>query len=74
MTPATCRAGRALLDWSQELLATKATVGPSTVRNFEAGRSVPIMNNLDSIRNALEAAGVEFIPENGSGAGVRLRK
>ena len=23
---------------------------------------------------ALEAAGVEFIPENGGGAGVRLRK
>ena len=26
------------------------------------------------IRAALEAAGVEFIPENGGGAGVRLRK
>jgi hypothetical protein len=26
------------------------------------------------IRRALEAAGVEFIDENGGGAGVRLRK
>ncbi len=25
------------------------------------------------VRSALEAAGVEFIPENGGGAGVRLR-
>jgi len=25
------------------------------------------------VRAALEAAGVEFIPENGGGAGVRLR-
>jgi hypothetical protein len=30
-------------------------------------------NNL-SLRSALETAGVEFIDENGGGAGVRLRK
>ena len=29
---------------------------------------------LNTVRRALEAAGVEFIPENGGGAGVRLRK
>jgi hypothetical protein len=28
----------------------------------------------EKLRAALEAAGVEFIPENGGGAGVRLRK
>jgi hypothetical protein len=27
-----------------------------------------------AVRNTLEAAGVEFFAENGSGAGVRLRK
>ncbi|MFZ6761301.1 hypothetical protein [Pseudoroseomonas sp. WGS1072] len=27
---------------------------------------------LSAIRAALEAAGIEFIPENGGGAGVRL--
>jgi hypothetical protein len=31
-------------------------------------------NNMSAIRTALEAAGVEFIDENGGGAGVRLRK
>jgi hypothetical protein len=30
--------------------------------------------NLTAIRAALEAAGVEFIAENGGGTGVRLRK
>jgi hypothetical protein len=30
--------------------------------------------NDQAIRRALESAGVEFIDENGGGAGVRLRK
>jgi hypothetical protein len=42
--------------------------------DFEKGRRTPTANNLTAIRAALEAAGVEFIPENGGGPGVRLRK
>ncbi len=74
MTPSQCRAARALIGFSQTDLAVEARVGESTVRNFEAGRSVPISNNLESIQRALQARGVEFIPENGGGPGVRLRK
>jgi ribosome-binding protein aMBF1 (putative translation factor) len=74
MTPSQCRAARALIEFSQAELAAKAKVGESTVRNFEAGRTVPVTNNLEAIERALKAAGVEFIPENGGGAGVRLRK
>jgi len=74
MTPAQCRAARALIEFSQAELAAKAKVGESTVRNFEAGRTVPVANNLEAIRRVLETAGVEFINENGGGPGVRLPK
>jgi transcriptional regulator with XRE-family HTH domain len=74
MTPFQCRAARALIGFSQTDLAAEAKVGESTVRNFEAGRSIPVTNNLEAIVRALNAAGVEFIDENGGGAGVRLRK
>jgi transcriptional regulator with XRE-family HTH domain len=74
ITPALCRAARGLLGWNQNDLATAAKVGVNTLRNFEAEKSVPMTNNLAAIQGALEAAGVEFIPENGGGAGLRVRK
>lgn len=74
MTPAQCRAARALLNWSQAHLALAAKVARATLAEFENGRREPYARTLDDMRSALEAAGVEFIPENGSGPGVRLRK
>lgn len=74
LLPQQVRAGRALVDWSQAALARSAGVSLSTVKDFEAGRRDPLPGNLEAMRSALEAAGVEFIAENGGGPGVRLRK
>ena len=63
-----------MIDVSQGDLAAAARVGISTVQNFEAGRSVPNSKNMADIVGALEAAGVEFVEENGGGPGVRLKK
>lgn len=73
MTPEQCRGARGMLDMTQEKLATAARVGLSTVKNFEAGRSVPVTNNLDAMVRALEAAGIRFIDDE-DGAGMRLLK
>jgi transcriptional regulator with XRE-family HTH domain len=74
VSSAQVRAARGLIDWSQSQLAKEAGVGLSTIADFERGKRTPIGNNLVAIQRALEAAGVEFTPENGGGAGVRLRK
>ena len=71
ITPAQCRAARALLDWSQQDLAKAAHLGLSTIRDFEKGRRVPTHNNLRGIKLALEEEGVEIGAENSS---VGLRR
>ncbi|WP_421906767.1 helix-turn-helix domain-containing protein [Mameliella sp.] len=74
MTPAQSRAARGLVSMTQTDLAKAANLGQSTIIDFERERRIVSHEAIAAIRAALEAAGVEFIPENGGGAGVRLRK
>jgi hypothetical protein len=76
ISSAQIRAARALLRWSAADLAREAAVGANTVRRAEVaeGETSLTAANERAIRGALENAGVEFISENGGGAGVRLRK
>ena len=76
ITGAQIRAARALVRWSAEDLANAASVGISTIRRAEAENGLPTITvaNLKLIRVALESAGIEFISENGGGAGVRFKR
>jgi predicted transcriptional regulator len=70
------KAARALLGWSQSTLASRSGISEPTIARLEAadGELGGRGQTVKKIRAALEAAGVEFIDENGGGPGVRLRK
>jgi hypothetical protein len=76
LTSAQIRSARSLIRWTAENLAAACALSVATIRRAELKESetdLTAANNL-AIRHALEAAGVEFIDENGGGPGVRLRK
>ena len=73
MTPLQCKMGRAALGWSTIELAKQANVGVNTVNRFETGLDAR-MSSVDKMRSAMVAKGLEFMAENGGGAGVRLPK
>jgi transcriptional regulator with XRE-family HTH domain len=74
MTPAQCRAARGLLDWTQQNLAKAAGLLLSPVVRFERGGRAVAAGAVQAMKRAVEKAGVEFISENGSGPGVRMKK
>lgn len=71
ISPAQCRAARALLAWSQSDLCEAANVGRATLANFESEKSTPYERTLRDIQTALEKAGIEFLGETGVGMIVK---
>jgi transcriptional regulator with XRE-family HTH domain len=74
ITSAQVKEARKALGWTRSELAVAARVSLTTVHNAEQSASRLSEWALTAIRTALKSAGVEFIAENGGGAGVRLRK
>lgn len=73
MSPEQSRAARGWLGWSQTELAKRASVSLSTVRDFENAHRVPIANNLDAMRRAIEGAGVRLLfREDGEPVGITI--
>jgi transcriptional regulator with XRE-family HTH domain len=72
ITPRQIRAARALLGWSQQKLADKAIVSLNAVTRWERGEVDARMSTLTALERALTKAGVEFIPADQKGEGVRL--
>lgn len=69
------RAARALTGLSQAEVAEAAGVSIPTLKRAEAGGAIKVAEDtIGAIAKALEKAGVDFIAENGGGAGVRMKK
>jgi ribosome-binding protein aMBF1 (putative translation factor) len=65
------RAARALLGWTQEMLADKALVALTALKRLESHRLQVRADTRDQVRRALEAAGIVFL-SSGRGEGVML--
>jgi predicted transcriptional regulator len=83
ITGAQIRAARGFLKWSVVHLAKKAGVGVSTVQKIEDVDGDPSIAStlqwrtdardeaIAKIKETLEAAGIEFLPERGGSVGLR---
>ena len=69
------KAARAILRWKAKDLSEKSGVSLATIQRMEQldGAENTLMKNVIAVQKTLENAGVEFIPSNGGGVGVRLR-
>jgi transcriptional regulator with XRE-family HTH domain len=74
VSPSQCRAARALLSWSQEDLEERSDVAKKTIADFERGARYPNDRTSEALQKTLETNGVIFIPANGGGPGVRLKR
>jgi transcriptional regulator with XRE-family HTH domain len=65
-----------LLRWEQKDLAEASGVSLPSIKRLETqpGELGAQPRTIEAIVQALKKAGVEFIPENGGGVGVRLAK
>ena len=74
VTPRQIRAGRALLGWTQQILADRALVAVNSVRAVERGLLYPKSETVEAMRSALTKGGIVFLSEGVMGEGVRLAK
>ena len=64
---------RVALGWGVRELARIAKVSTQTVTRFERGEQLRD-RTVQSLQSAFEDSGIEFIPENGGGPGLRINK
>lgn len=65
ITPAQCRAARALLNWSQPDLAERCDIHVQTISNFEKESSTPSKTTLEKIGTILIQEGIVFLDDDG---------
>ncbi len=65
------REARKLLGWSRDRLAPRGGLPVNRLGDYELGRRILPLEEVEALKGALEAAGVEFT--NGDEPGVRLK-
>ncbi len=73
MNATQCKMARVALGLGVRDLAEISGTSQATISRLERGEELK-PTTLSAIKAALEAAGVVFLPENGNGPGVALRK
>jgi transcriptional regulator with XRE-family HTH domain len=68
MKPVQLRVASAAVGWGVRELAERAGVTANTVTRIENGSDAK-QSTMDKLEEALELAGIQFIDENGGGAG-----
>ena len=70
------KAARVLLGWSQDDLAAHSGISVPTIKRLEAaeGEVGGRAETREALLSALKEGGIEFLPENGGGIGVRLTR
>lgn len=74
MTSAQVRMARAALNWTVRDLAEATGLHRNTITNIEVGRYAGDPETLKLIKDVFVREGMQFIDENGGGAGVRLKR
>jgi predicted transcriptional regulator len=70
------KAARGLIRWDQKDLSEASGISLPAIKRLEqlTGPLAAQSRTVEAIIGAFEKAGVEFIAENGGGAGVRLKE
>ena len=74
ITAAQCKAARLLLGWSIKDLSVRTRSAVETIELFELNSPRPYKKTIDKLKDALEAAGIDFFADNEGTPLVRLRK
>lgn len=75
ISPAQCRAARALLQWSQDELAAKAEISKRTVASFETGTRGRLQERVEAaLEGTFDTAGIELIEQGEAGDGARFKR
>ncbi len=74
-TASQIKAARSFVGWSASELAQRTGIGIATIKRYETSQGIPKsrMGHLETIRDTLENAGIEFIQTDDGGKGVLFR-